>query len=243
MNVSPRYTVLGDGRWARVLVDVLAQMDRRATTVAAVRQRSGEDDDAYRKRLRDSLAEAGDIVWVSVPPGPQSVVMVEAALDAGQHVIVEKPWPASPAQSSRLETRATNLGLRCAVHFQYPFLDAVQSLRQCVGDGAGVVLSGQFTIARASHNGIPASQNLGSHLLAIWRMVFPQSELGSMIVGYERENCRMLRLEGHEVSHIIDFTHNFEPIIQRFVAAFEAGGSTLAGLTLAAEIGGRAKCL
>ena len=243
MTDAAQYTVFGGGRWARVLVDVLARMDRHATLMSSVRRIANESDDAYRSRLRHEFAQAGDTVWIAVPPGCHSVLMAKAALEAGRHVIVEKPWPGSAEDSRALEERARSLGLGCAVHYQYPFLDALQALRERVGDGAGHVFSGRFTIARASHNGIPAMLNLGSHLVAIWRMTFAGSTRGEIVVGYEQDDRRYVRLDGFGASHVVDFTHNAEPIIQRFVAAFEARDPGLVGPEIATQIGEIVKCL
>ncbi len=240
---TPRYTILGKGRWAHVLTDILGGMGRQAAMLDGVRRASDESDSEYRARLADRLHDAGEIVWIAVPPGPHSVAMLEAALEAGRHVIVEKPWLAAPSQSRTLETRAVSLGLRCAVHYQYLFLTEVQELLASGIDGAGMVFSGQFTIARTSRNGIPAGPNLGSHLVALWRGAFPAADRGSLIAGYEQENLRMISLEGRAAPHIVDFTVNAEPIIQRFVAAFEAGDPGPVGLELAAEIGEIAACL
>lgn len=211
--------------------------------IGSIRRHSDESDTAYRARLTALLGDSGDILWIAVPPGLHSVAMVEAALDAGCHIIVEKPWLADPSQSLLLETRAAMLGLRCAVHFQYLFLDAIRSLRAIGNDGAGAVFSGQFTIARASANGVPAGPNLGSHLVSLWRVAFPAAALGSLVVGYEQENRRMMCLHSDQAARLVDFTDNAEPIIQRFVTAFESGAPGLVGLSLAAEIGEIAACL
>jgi Oxidoreductase family, NAD-binding Rossmann fold len=243
MAGAPQYTILGSGRWAGVLSDVLSRMERRATQMLSIRILAGEDDDSYRSRLGHEFARAADTVWIAVPPGPHSVLMVEAALDVGRHVIVEKPWPGSEDDSSRLEARARSLGLGCAVHYQYPFLDAVQALRERIGDGAGHVFSGRFNISRASRNDIPAALNLGSHLVAIWRVAFPGSILGDLVVGYERDDSRLIRLDGSRASKVVDFTHNAEPIIQRFIAAFESGNPGLIGPEIASQIGEIVKCI
>lgn len=243
MPDKPRYTILGSGRWAHILVEILNGIGRQAAMIGSIRRQPDESDISYRARLTDRLSGAGDIVWIAVPPGPHSVAMVEAALDAGRHIIVEKPWPADPSQSRFIETRAAMLGLRCAVHFQYLFLDAIQSLRATGNDGADMVFSGQFTIARASANGVPAGPNLGSHLVSLWRVAFPAAALGSLVVGYEQVNRRMMCLESEEATRMVDFTDNAEPIIQRFIKAFETGTPGLVGLSLAAEIGEIAACL
>lgn len=239
----PRYTILGKGRWAHVLTDILGGMGRQATMLDGVRRASHESDSGYRARLTDRLRDGGEIVWIAVPPGPHSFVMVDAALEAGRHVIVEKPWLASRDESRMLDRRAAALGLRCAVHYQYLFLAEIQALLAAGIDGAGLVFSGQFTIARASRNGLAAGPNLGSHLVALWRGAFPAAERGSLTTGYEQENLRMISLEGRARPHVVDFTDNAEPIIQRFIAAFEVGGPGPIRLELAAEIGEIAACL
>ena len=239
----PRYTVLGAGRWAGILAGILNKEGRGVAVLSGNRQAPDENTEAYLARQRRRLEDAGEIVWIAVPPGPHVPLMVRAALEQGRHVIVEKPWLADAAESRALDDFAAARGLRCAVHYQYCLLDRVRELSVTLDQGAGWAFSGQFTIGRASLNGIAANLNLGSHLVSLWRDAFPKAARGEMFVGYELADCRSVTLTGPRGAHEIDFSQNAEPIIQRFITAFEAGTFGPISLTVAAEIGEISLCL
>ena len=239
----PRYTVLGAGRWAGILAGILNKEGRSAAALPGNRQAPDENDEAYLARLRDRLEDAGEIVWIAVPPGPHVRLMVRAALDQGRHVIVEKPWLADASESRALDDFAAARRLRCAVHYQYCLLDRVRELSATLDQGRGLEFSGQFTIGRASLNGIPANLNLGSHLVSLWRDAFPRAVRGELVVGYEMADRRAVTLTGPGGTHEIDFSQNAEPIIQRFITAFEAGRSGPISLAIASEIGEISQCL
>jgi hypothetical protein len=240
---TPGYTVLGAGRWAGILVNILTQMGRHASAVSGNRRLPGESDEAYEARLRDQLQSASEIVWIAVPPGPHVASMARAALEEGRHVIVEKPWLADAAETRALELLAVARGLNCAVHYQYCLLDQVRALSDTLDQGRDAVFSGQFTIGRVSLNGIPATLNLGSHLVSLWLAAFPRASLGTLVTGYEQEDRRYIELAAPGGPYRIDFTGNAEPIVQRFITGFETGAAGPVSLALAAKIGEITQCL
>ena len=224
LGVGPKYTILGNGRWAGVIHRILAH-DRQVAIVGQTRRREGESVDEYQRRIASSLAETGaTVAWICVPSGPNTPVLAEAAIDSGMHVIVEKPWRSGKPAGQLLMAQAHARGLLIGVHFEYCLLDGVEAWRHDQRLGTELRFSGRFTTSRPNRLGIPPLENLGSHLFAIHLYAVPEAAISQIYCGYEEVDERIISIEddSHPVA-AIDFTFNREPIIQRFIARFESG--------------------
>jgi hypothetical protein len=224
MADAPAYVILGRGRWAARIESILAAENRRVRSIAETRRAAGETDAAYRSRLAEALiASDAQIAWLCVLPGHHVPIMIEAALDAGLHVIVEKPWQGSERVTSAIVSRAKSLGRLIAVHFEYCLLLEVERWRRDFHPGTGLRFGGRFLLSRPDHTGMSAMDNLGSHLLAIRAYAVPKSAIQEIRCGYEQPDERCVWLERRNTrAAFIDLLANKEPIIQRFVAKLEA---------------------
>jgi hypothetical protein len=224
MPDGPSYVVLGRGRWAGRMQSILAAENRGVALISETRRASEEADSAYRSRLADAFrASDAQIAWLCVLPGSHVPLMIDAALDAGLHVVTEKPWQASQGVTSALVARAKSLRRLIAVHFEYCLLDEVERWRRDFQPGTGLRFGGRFFLSRPDHTGMSALDNLGSHLLAIRAYAAPKSSLQEIHCGYEQpdERCVWLEKRNTRVA-FIDLLANKERIIQRFVAKVEA---------------------
>src|SRR5450755_3074028 len=96
------YVILGRGRWAKRIDSILTGYGRRTTCIPSTRPDTGEDHAADSDHLTSAMAATGaDIAWLCIPPGPHIPLIAEAALVARLHVVVEKPWLASAAETAR----------------------------------------------------------------------------------------------------------------------------------------------
>src|SRR6266702_1994933 len=103
MGEPPGYIILGRGRWARRMRPIIAGESRSVVSIEETRQRPSESESAYVARLAETTkASAAQIAWLCVTPGPHVTLMVRAAIEAGLHVIVEKPWYGSSRDTERL---------------------------------------------------------------------------------------------------------------------------------------------
>lgn len=224
MADQPAYVILGRGRWAARMQSILVGENRRVASIPETRRQGAESDAAYRSRLAEAMiASATQIAWLCVLPGPHVAFMIDAALDAGLHVIAEKPWQASRRVTASLVARAKSLSRLIAVHFEYCFLEEVERWRRDFHPGSGLRFGGRFFLNRPNHMGIPAMDNLGVHLLAIRAHGVPESSVQEIRAGYEQpdERCVWLEKRNTRVA-FIDLLANKEPIIQRFIAKVEA---------------------
>ncbi len=224
MADGPAYVILGRGRWAGRMQGILAKEQRRISSIPEIRRTSGETDAAYRSRLAEAMSASGaQIAWLCVLPGPHVSLMIDAALDAGLHVVAEKPWQVSQRLTASLKERAKSLQRLIAVHFEYCLLEEVARWRREFCPGAGLRFGGRFFLSRADHTGMPAMDNLGSHLLAIRAYAAPQSAVQEIRCGYEQPDERCVWLERRNTrAAFIDLLAYKEPIIQRFIAKVEA---------------------
>jgi predicted dehydrogenase len=220
----PAYVILGRGRWAARMQSILVEENRRVANIPETRRQSGESDPAYRSRLAEAMsASNAQIAWLCVLPGPHVPFLIDAALDAGLHVVAEKPWQGSRRVTASLAAKAKSLRRLIAVHFEYCFLEEVERWRRDFHPGSGLRFGGHFFLNRPDHMGISAMDNLGVHLLAIRAYGVPQSSVQEIRCGYEQPEERSVWLERRNTRvAFIDLLAHKELIIQRFIAKVEA---------------------
>ena len=221
---------------------------RGVTSVPETRQSSAESDTAYTSRLAEAVRASGaQIAWLCVLPGRHVPLMVEAALDAGLHVVVEKPWQSSRLVTESLTAKAKSLRRLIAVHFEYCLLEEVERWRRDFNSVAGLRFGGRFFLSRPDHTGMSALDNLGSHLFAIRAYAAPNSTVQEIRCGYEQPDERCVWLERRNTRAVfIDLLANKEPIIQRFIAKVEAsleGEDFPFGLEFALRVANEARAL
>lgn len=125
--------------WARQVLPYLERVGA-ATTVAAVdidpeRHEIAGEIPCYTD-VRDALAahDNVDFVTVVVPPAHHESV-VDAAIEAGCHILSEKPIADSMEACARIYHRVRAAGLKMAVTMSHRFDQDKQSLEQAVRSG------------------------------------------------------------------------------------------------------------
>jgi hypothetical protein len=168
-------------------------------------------------------ASGARIAWLCVAPGPHVCLMIQAAMEAGLHVIVEKPWYGSSEETQRLQSLARSKRRLLAIHFEYLVLKEVEEWRANFYPGGGCGFGGRFFLSRSDQSGIPAIDNLGCHLLAIREYAVPASQVSEIQCAYERPDERLVWFDkGDEPVSSIDLFNHGQPIIQRFMQKVEA---------------------
>jgi len=219
-----KYAILGSGRWATAMHGILAQHSQ-CKMIAETRRLPRESESEYRQRMSAALAKAAaQVAWVCIPPTPETLLLAAAAVDNGMHVVVEKPWVWDRAITQQLAAQAKARGVLIGVHYEYCLLEAVEKWHSERNRGVGLEFHGRFTTSRPDRLNLPAFQNLGSHLFAIRDYAVPKAKIATIDCSYNGEDKRIVSLtaEGVTVAEI-DFSTNTEPIIQRYIARFEAG--------------------
>lgn len=242
MNKKPDAIVLGEGRWGRLIQRILTEEGHKTISMGNTRQSMSEDEGQYIDRWLDTLCQSdAEMAWIATPPGHHTAPLLRACIRAGLDVVVEKPWLEDAETSSTMIAMANESGVRVAVHHQYLFLDSLKSYRERYCEDERIEFSGSFVVNRPDNSMIPPMINLGCHLHSIRHYVCPNGVVAGIHVGYDGEDARWVRLKkADKVLVDIDFTHNREPIIQRFIDAYchwiEQGGWFPASLSEAAAI-------
>jgi Oxidoreductase family, NAD-binding Rossmann fold len=219
-----KYIVVGRGRWAPRIKSILASEGRNVSSLENVRRGVSEDESTYRARIAASFRTgAAQIAWLCVPPGDHIPVLMTAAIESGLHVVVEKPWLCSPDQTSQLEAFAKSHGALLAIHYEYCLMEAVENWRRNYHGARDLHFGGCLNIQRPNHIGLPALDNLGSHLFSIHEYSVPHSTIDEISCGYDQPDQRRVWLsQNGEQFAGIDLLANREPIIQRFIARVES---------------------
>ena len=224
MAEAPAYVILGRGRWAQKLQPIIAQEGRTVGMIVETRQRQSETESSYVSRLAEAMKTSrGQIAWLCVSPGPDVSLMIQAALEAGLHVIAEKPWYGSAEDTERLQALARTRRRLIGVHFEYLVHGEVEKWKSSFCLGSGLRFGGHFFLSRADHLGLPAIENLGCHLLSIREFAVPGSEVAQVLCAYESPDERVVWLErkGKRIA-TIDLLQGSERIIQGFMKKVEA---------------------
>lgn len=236
MAKGPAYIIVGKGRWGTRMHALLADESRRGEFAPSPRRDAGESAADYEARIAQSLSgSAAQIAWLCVPPGGHVPPLTRAALAAGLHVIVEKPWNYSREETAALQRAAEARSLKIGVHFEYCFLSDVERWRGEYAERPDLRFSGIFTTSASDHLEVPAMQNLGSHLFSVHAFAVPNATVGKIRCEYDSANRRTVSLEsGRQRVAEINLLAHQEPIIQRYLASFE---SSLDGESFPIDLG------
>jgi len=242
MAEFPSYAVVGRGRWAGVMHRILTGEGRSVSVTADARQRQGESDPEYMGRLAADLNFSGaQVAWICVPPGAHVPFLLRAALDAGVHAVVEKPWLCERGDTEALAERARSRGLVVGIHYEFCLLDGVTAWRREFANAEGLEFGGRFLTSKAARRETSALDDLGSHLFSIREYAAPRTRVAEIECAYGMPDERRVWLTRSGKVHApINFTANTEPIVQRFIGLFEravtAGESFPFGLEFAMRV-------
>jgi predicted dehydrogenase len=135
-----RVAVVGCGYWGSKHVRVLHAMDDVAEVVVvdscgerARKLARGYKSASWHAALGPALAEV-DAVVVATPPSTHVAVALQA-IEAGKHVLVEKPLAPTTAGVRLLQAAAAAAGVVLMVGHTFEYNPAVRKLRELVHDG------------------------------------------------------------------------------------------------------------
>lgn len=209
MSGPVRIGVLGcaDIAVRRMLPAFAASPDVRITAVASRDgARAGQVADRFGCRPVEGYAElldADDIEAVYVPlPAALHAPWVESALDAGKHVLAEKPLTLDPESTERLLDLAAKRGVALMENVMFVHHPRHEAVRRLVADGRiGElrVLRAEFAVPPFPGDDIRYSAGLGGGALADVGLYPLRAALH--FLGHELDvvGARLTRGAGHEV--------------------------------------------
>ena len=142
MSTPLRLAIVGVGRMgefhARILneldqIDLVAIVDGRAEVV----ERLGRELNVAAHAAIDAVLDTDDIEALLIAtPTPSHPNIVRQALDAGKHVLCEKPLALDPVESTELGDLAATLGLTLQIGFWRRFSPPWVAARRALSAGA-----------------------------------------------------------------------------------------------------------
>ena len=150
--------------------------------------------EATWRSLRDVPAECYQAALVCTPDAAKPELL-RTLLDEGKHVLVEKPLLTGAAELMQL---ARERGVTCYTAYNHRFEPLLVKLRELLPE-LGTVYSGRFFYGNGTARDVRDSvwrdagagvlTDLGSHLLDMWRFLFPHLQLDlELWGGYRHEN-------------------------------------------------------
>jgi predicted dehydrogenase len=138
-----RVGVLGAGAWALGAHLPGYQRDPRCRVVAIADPQTHLAEAAARRfEIPDVAASHEDVVWRTdidvidvCTPSHTHTELAAAAIDAGKHVLCEKPVAYDFRDTRRLAGRARDKGLRTKLGFTFRYAPAMRYMRALVADG------------------------------------------------------------------------------------------------------------
>jgi len=183
---SPRVGIVGAGLMGRWHAD--AAIRSGATLAAVVDPRRAEADDLARRHKCRGVHERVDALWDAPPldvlhvcaPLSEHAAIVEAALAAGAHLLVEKPLAPDAEATERLLTLASERNrLLCPVH-QYPFQDGFRDAHDWIRASgrfvhAVVTLCSAGAVGRSGDAAEALLAEMLPHPLSVFRRLAPDA--------------------------------------------------------------------
>ncbi len=137
-----RWGIVGASRMASEFVSAIRYVEGAAVTAIAARSLEGASDFARRYAIPAACAPYGrlwdredvDIVYVATPNSTHSVLAAEA-LEAGKHVLCEKPLAPTGAQAAHLFELAEAKALLLTEAFMYRYHEQTRQILAAVASG------------------------------------------------------------------------------------------------------------
>lgn len=188
----------------RVLVVGLGNQGRKRARVAGAGLVGSVDPvapEATWRTLAEVPADAFQAALVCTPDDTK-LELLRTLLDQGKHVLVEKPLLAGAAELLELSRRR---GVSCYTAYNHRFEPLLVKLRELLPE-LGPIYTGRFFYGNGTARDVRDSvwrdqgagvvTDLGSHLLDMWRYLFPQALLKLELWGAQR-------LENHTPDHFL----------------------------------------
>ena len=198
-----RVALIGFGYWgpnyARVLNDLgdaelRLVCDRSEDRLAIVRQRYHAVDtctDLAELFARDDI----DAVVIATPASTHHALAVRA-LDAGLHVLVEKPMSLDVAGAEDAAAAAARVGRVFMVGYTFLYNGGIRKMKECMGEGFGQTyyLHATRTNLGPIRHDVNAMWDLAPHDIAIFNYLLDRQPLWASAVG-----TRVLRSDRDDV--------------------------------------------
>jgi predicted dehydrogenase len=156
MNDTVRVGMIGTSYWADFMLQWLTSHPQAVPAAVCGRQRPRAEEVAAKFAIprvytdyREMLAQGGLDAVIIATPDDEHYPMAMAALDAGLHVLGEKPMALNLPQARAMLAKAEAAGVKHMLNYSWRFLPHFRYLRQLVAGGfVGQVYDAHFRYLR-----------------------------------------------------------------------------------------------
>lgn len=187
--------IVGCGRWGRVWASVAASArgSDNSSIAMVTRQNTAEAQASLAERAETRSVKVFDDIGLAFPgiKGPHLAIVASRpahhvpdaalALEAGYHVIVEKPLSVNPRDARELIDAAKSSGLKLGVGTEFALLPVFHEVAREISTHLSEIKSIRITwydpshevrhgLSKRRHDEITAAENLFSHAVSIFRI-------------------------------------------------------------------------
>lgn len=180
------------GDWERNAIPPVKEIARTAIvdghepTLRKAQKALGLPDVMCFLTLEEAMAAVeSDAVLVTAPAGAHIPLSIQA-MEAGKHVLVEKPFSESPAEAKTAVVKAEELGKIIQVSQNYRFYPAPRAAQKLLADGAiGEPSVIEIDFRKWSNDGAPGGRHYVMHHPLIFDMAIHHFDLIRKVTGQE----------------------------------------------------------
>lgn len=205
---NTRVAVVGYGYWGSKHVRVLSTMPDVSVVVVDEHVGRLEEAVAYYPSVQETATDLADVldrvdaVLVATPPAAHAPVALQA-INAGKHVLVEKPMATSVADAESMVVAAAVHGVQLMVGHTFEYNAAVRRLREIIRSGTlGRVLyidSARLSLGRYQRD-VNVIWDLAPHDISITSFLLDELPVATSVWGDRnvtpwREDVAYVRLD------------------------------------------------
>jgi predicted dehydrogenase len=142
MSELIRIGIIGTSQYAKLLIATLAGHDHAEVSAICGRTRSRADELAGEYQIAETFTDYNDMIKngrldgvIVATPDDLHYPMTMAALEAGLHVLCEKPMASTADQARQMLEAAERMGVKHMIEFSWRWMPHYQYLRKLVSDG------------------------------------------------------------------------------------------------------------
>lgn len=180
------------GDWEKNAIPPVKEVERTAIvdghepTLRKVQDAMNLPDEMCFLTLDEAMAAVeSDAVLVTAPAGAHVPLSIQA-MEAGKHVLVEKPFSENAAEAKQAVVRAEELGKVIQVSQNYRFYPAPRMAEKLLAEGAiGEPSVIEIDFRKWANDGVPGSRHYVMHHPLIFDMAIHHFDLIRKVTGQE----------------------------------------------------------
>ena len=220
---SIKYGIIGNN-WGLKILKILESMDKHAKLIKIKSPKKYNNLEKYKKiskKIIKNISKNFDVIWIAIPSN-EKLFLANQCLKNDLNLIIEKPWLYSFKETQRIIKLQKKKKLQIGVHYEYLYLKKLFLEKKIkLFNKKKSNFKGIFNVKSKIGINLSPLYELGSHLMSIKLLYFNKTMIQDFECSYNKKDCREIKLFNNKKMFSLNFTHNKEPIIQRFIIDYE----------------------